>query len=58
MLIEKTDFRNIELQNQMTVIENQLGNLTALELKNRSLHMDKYTVRGAKVLEKPEDGVI
>lgn len=44
MLIEKTDNQNVELQNQISLIENQLSNLTVLELNNKALHLDKHVV--------------
>lgn len=45
MLMEKSDYHNIELQNQIALIQNQLSNLTTLELQNRRFNMAMHVVR-------------
>lgn len=44
MLIQKSDYRNIELQNQISIIQSQLSNLTAIELRDRELSVNKHIV--------------
>ncbi|XP_065200752.1 E3 ubiquitin-protein ligase LRSAM1-like isoform X2 [Planococcus citri] len=41
-LIEKVDDRNVELRNEISLVENQLSNLTVMELKNKELHLNKH----------------
>lgn len=44
MLIQKSDYRNFELQNQISIVQSQLSNLTAIELQNRNFSMSKHIV--------------
>ncbi|KAK7582361.1 hypothetical protein V9T40_013806 [Parthenolecanium corni] len=42
MLIQKSDYRNFELQNQISIVQSQLSNLTVIELQNRNFSMSKH----------------
>ncbi len=44
MLIEKSDYRNIELHNQIALVQYQLSKLTTLELRNRRMQINEHIV--------------
>lgn len=50
VLLEKSDSRSIELHNQIILIQNQLLNLTSMELQNKRLNMDLHIVRAIMCL--------
>lgn len=48
ILLEKSDSHNIELQNQIAIVQNQLSNLTALELQNKKMYLNNHINEIAK----------